>query len=315
LSAILAQMRGEPGWYTPTDLPAEILAYDTPRHGLPVGCPGKVGLLDLKFTQVAGVTRLVRQFHEVPLYIFHPVYLDPGRPGMAFVYIQQSGDGMVEGDRYRLDLDCAAGTAVHFTTQAASKIYRMEENFATQLVNLTIGAGAFVEYLPDPVIPFRDSRFYQRLLVTMDPQGTAIVGEILLPGRVAHGETDAYALYYADTEVRTPAGALLFTDRLKLAPRSAAAASPGLLGCYRVLASLYVVTRQIPPGPLVDRLRDCLGGKPDTLAGVSELPNGCGAAVRILGQTSATVMAAMRLAWNEARLALLNMPAPDLRKG
>jgi len=307
-------MHGDPRWYTPADLPAEVLEYDTPLHGLGVGGTGKVGLLDLKLAELGSATRIVSQFQKVPLYIFHPVYLDPGRPGMAFVYIQQSGEGIVEGDRYRLDLDCAPGSAVHFTTQAATKIYRMEDNFATQMINLRVDAGAFVEYLPDPVIPFRDSRFYQRMLITVDPDATAIVGEILLPGRVARGEVHAYGLYYTDTEVRTPDGALLFADRLKLDPRSAAAGSPGLLGSFTVMASLYVITRKHPVGALVDRLHDCLAAQPEVLAGVSELPNGCGSVVRVLGHTSAEVGAAMRVAWNEARLALVGLPAPDLRK-
>ena len=314
MSTIPFRMHSEPGWYTPADLPAEILAYDTPLHGLGVGCAGKVGLLDLQLAESAGATRVVRQFQKIPLYIFHPVYLDQGRPGMAFIYTQQSGEGIVDGDRYRMDLDCAPGTSVHFTTQAATKIYRMERNFATQVVNLTTGAGAFVEYLPDPVIPFRDSRFYQQLLVTIDPDASAIIGETLLPGRVAHGESHAYALYYTDTEVRTPDGALLFADRLKLDPRTAAAGSPGLLGSWTVLASLYVITRRLPAAALVDHLHDCLAIQPDVIAGVSELPNGCGAAVRILGHTSAAVGAAMHTAWNAARVALVGLPAPDLRK-
>jgi urease accessory protein len=258
---------------------------------------------------------VVRQFQQTPLYIFHPVYLDPGRLGMAFIYLQQSGEGVVEGDRYRLDLDCAPGTAAHFTTQAATKIYRMEDNFATQSVNLTIGADAFVEYLPDPVIPFRDSRFYQRMLLTVDPGANLILSETLLPGRVAHGETNAYALFYTDIEARTPEGKLLFADRLKLAQHPSAAPMHRLLGAYTVLATLYVITQQLPPGVLSDRLHHGLAGMPDVLVGVSELPNDCGIAVRMIGHTSASVASAMHVAWNEARLALVRLPAPDLRKG
>jgi urease accessory protein len=48
---------------------------------------------------------------------------------------------------------------------------------------------------------------------------------------------------------------------------------------------------------------------------VTELPGGRGAAVRILGRTSRTVQAAVRTAWNRARIELLGAPAPDLRKG
>ena len=75
-----------------------------------------------------------------------------------------------------------------------------------------------------------------------------------------------------------------------------------------------LVTRKLPANALVDRLRDCADAQPDVLAGASELPNGCGASVRILGHTSAAVMGALRLIWNGARLSLLGVPAPDLRK-
>jgi urease accessory protein len=307
-------VRGDPSWYTPADLPAEIRTFDTPVRHLGVGVAGKVGLLDLGLAPVAGATRIARQFQQQPLYIFHPLYVDPGWPGMAFVYMLQSGEGIVQGDRYRLDLECAPGAAVHFTTQAATKIYRMTENFACQLVNLTAGAGAFVEYLPDPVIPFRDSRFYQRLCLTIDPEASVILGEILLPGRVARGEMHAYSLYYTDLEARTPDGVLLCADRLKLDPGLTSPHSPGRLGPYDVLAALYVISRRLPAGDLVSRLQDCLASQTEVLAGASALPNGCGAVLRALGYRSAAVGAAMRLAWNEARLALVGIPAPDLRK-
>jgi urease accessory protein len=78
---------------------------------------------------------------------------------------------------------------------------------------------------------------------------------------------------------------------------------------------LYVVTWRSPVGVLADRLYDCLATRQEVLSGISELPNGCGVAVRFLGDDSATVTATMRLAWNEARLTLVGLPAPDLRKG
>ena len=74
---------------------------------------------------------------------------------MAFVFVQQSGDGLVQGDRYRIDIDCAAGSAAHVTTQAATNVFGARQNFATQMVNLRADAGAVVEYLPDPLVPFR----------------------------------------------------------------------------------------------------------------------------------------------------------------
>jgi urease accessory protein len=85
-------------------------------------------------------------------------------------------------------------------------------------------------------MPFRGSRFYQRTVLNVDPSATVIIGEILLPGRVARGERHAYSFYYTDFEASSPAGALLFADRLKLGEDLAHAASPGLLGFFAILA-------------------------------------------------------------------------------
>jgi urease accessory protein len=256
------------------------------------------------------------QFQRMPLHVYRPIYLDAGRPDMAFVFVEQFGDGFVQGDRCRVDVECASGSAVHITTQAATNVFAARENFATQLVNLRAGPGAVLEYLPDPVVPFRGSRLFQRVSVTADPESTVILGETLLPGRVARGEAHVYDLYWAETDVHSPDGTLLFADTLRLNPAGGDdPRSLGLLGAHDVIATLYVVTGRMDPVALVALLRPALGRYPEVLVGVSELPNDCGAAVRLLGPSSKTVKVALRAAWNTTRLALLGTPAPDLRKG
>lgn len=309
--------RCDPAWYLPADLPQEITALDSSvQGGLGVGAPGKVGLLDIALAPYHGVTRVVRQYQRAPLHVYRPIYLDPHQPGMAFIFTQQSGDGFVQGDRYRVDIDCAPGSAAHITTQAATKVYTARQNFVTPLVNLRADAGAVLEYLPDPVVPFRGSRLFQRTCVTADPDSTVILSDTLLPGRVAHGEAHSYDLYWAETEVRRPDGTLLFADVLRLHP--AAGDDPksiGLLGSYDVLAALYIVTRQVDPTALVCLMRSVLAACPAVLAGATQLPDGCGTAVRLLGNSSTAVQAALRSAWSAARLELLGAPAPNLRKG
>jgi urease accessory protein len=205
---------------------------------------------------------------------------------------------------------------VHVTTQSSTKVFTARDNFATQLVNLRVGAGAVLEYLPDPVVPFRGSRLFQRTSLTAAEDATVILGEILLPGRVAHDEAHAYDLCWAETEARDLDGTLLFADRMRLRPGHIGdPSSPGVLGGYDVVAGLYVVCSRMPPPDLVTLLREALAEVPDVLAGVSELPAGCGAGVRMLGHTSGAVQAAMHTVWNRARTSLVGAPAPDLRKG
>jgi len=299
------------------DLPEELRAYSDPvQGGLDVGAAGKVGRLDLALAPLAGSTRVYRHYQRSPLHVYRPIYLDANRPDMAFIFLQQYGDGLVQGDRYRIDIDCAPGSAVHVTTQAATKVYSARQNYAAQLVNLRVGAGAVLEYLPDPVVPFRRSRLFQRLCLTAHHEASVILGETLLPGRTAHGESHAYDLYWAETEVRRPDGTLLFADTLRLHPGGGDNLTTiGLLGGHDLVATLYVISQRPDPPMTVSLLRAALESTPGVLAGVSELPGGCGATVRLLGSTSKAVQGALRTAWNAARLGLHGIPAPDLRKG
>ena len=308
--------RDDLAWATPVDLPAELLALGgAVRDGLGVGAAGKVGVLDLALAPVGGSTKVIRQYQRAPLHVYRPIHLDPVRPDMAFVFLQQQGDGLVQGDRYRIDVDCAPGSAVHLTTQASTKIFGARDNFATQLVNLRVGAGAILEYLPDPVVPFRGSRLFQRTCVTMARDATVVLGEILLPGRVAHDEAHVYDLYRSDTEVWA-GGDLFFADTLRLRPGDVGdPGSPGMLGGYGIVATLHCVCPAVPPPELVASLRDALDEGPDVLVGVTELPGDRGATVRMLGHTSKAVHAAMRTAWHTLRIAVIGAPAPDLRKG
>jgi len=312
-----AAPRNNPGWYTPSDLPRELTAYDNPvLDALGVGAAGKVGLLELALTCHGGVTRIQRHYQRVPLHVYRPIYLDERRPDMAFVFVQQFGEGLVQGDRYRIDIDCGPGSATHITTQAATNIYGARQNFATQMINLRVGAGAVLEYLPDPIVPFRGARLFQRTVVTADPEATVILGETLLPGRIAHGEAHVYDLYWAETDARRPDGRLLFADLLRLNPlEGGGSRSLGVLGPYDVIATLHVVSGPGDPARLVTPLREALAAQEDVMSGVSELPNRAGVGVRLLGRTSKAVQAALRAAWNAARLELLGTPAPNLRKG
>lgn len=307
-----APCRNDPRHYTPCDLPRELRRYDGAVQPIDVGRPGKVGLLELTFAPRSGRTRIVHQYQQMPLQVFRPLYLDPQRPDMAFVSIYSQG-GTLQGDRCRIDIRCDPAAMAHVTTPAATRLYRMDQNYATQLVNVHVGADAVLEYLPAPIIPCRGTRFYGRTVLTLDPSASVILGETLLPGRVAHGERHAYTLFWSTTEARATDGALLFGDTLRLEPPAAAPQTPARLGPHDVVAMLYVVTRRVEARTLADGLHAVVTAQPAVAAGASTLPNDSGAGVRILGPTSQAVAATLHAAWNAARLALLDAPAPDRR--
>jgi len=309
--------------YTPGRIPPEVLRYGAAPVTLAAGSPGKVGLLELGFELRGGRTELVRRYQKSPLQIMRPLYVDPHRPQMAFTYLMSVGGGMVQADRYRIDVGCGPGTELHLTTQAATKVYGMEQDFATQLVHLDAGPDSYLEYLPDPLIPFRHARLYQRTVVTADPDATVVLGETVAAGRVARGELHAYDALALDLELRRPDGRLLAVDNLRLCPEAAPGGPPGargggvlgpaVLSGHTYTSSLYVLTGRCPAQQVADTLHDALAGS-GLLHGASVLPQDCGAWLRVLGDDSPRLTSALHAAWDAVRRLLTGSPAPDLRK-
>ncbi|MEV7184676.1 urease accessory protein UreD [Kitasatospora sp. NPDC093102] len=313
--------RLDPRHYEPARVPYEVRRHAGTPDTLAVGRPGKVGLLELAFEKIAGRTELTGHYQKSPLQIMRPLYFDPARPDLAVTFLMSTGGGILQADRLRTDLRCGADTAVHLTTQAATKVYRMEHDYATQLVNLTAGPRAYVEYLPEPVIPFVDSRLYQRTVLTVDPDATVLAGETVLAGRLARGERNAYRVFASDLEVRRPDGELVALDTVRLEPSptgGGGVTGPAVLAGHDVMSSLYVLSPLAPPGRIADVLHEAVAGcgrsSGGLLYGVSVLPQDSGAWLRLLGSDTRAVAAALRAAWDAVRRLLIGVPAPELRK-
>ncbi|MFF2073942.1 urease accessory protein UreD [Kitasatospora sp. NPDC058162] len=313
-----APPRLDPRHYEPARVPYAVRRYAGTPDTLAVGRPGKVGLLELAFERIGGRTELTGHYQKSPLQIMRPLYFDPARPDLAVTLLMSTGGGILQADRLRTDIRCGADTAVHLTTQAATKVYRMEYDYATQLVNLEAGPGAYVEYLPEPVIPFVDSRLYQRTVLTVDPGATVLAGETVLAGRLARGERNAYQVFASDLEVRRPDGELVALDTVRLEPAGAGVTGagvtgPAVLGGHDVMSSLYVLSPLAPAARIADALHEALTDR-GLLYGVSVLPQDSGAWLRLLDSDTRACAAALRAAWDAVRLLLIGAPAPELRK-
>ncbi|MER6299461.1 urease accessory protein UreD [Kitasatospora sp. NPDC001539] len=305
--------RLDPRHYAPDRVPYEVRRYAGTPDTLAVGRPGKVGLLELAFERIAGRTELTGHYQKSPLQIMRPLYFDPARPDLAVTLLMSTGGGILQADRLRTDVRCGAATAVHLTTQAATKVYRMEHDYATQLFNLSAGPGCYVEYLPEPVIPFVDSRLYQRTVLTVDADATVVAGETVLAGRLARGERNAYQVFASDLEVRRPGGELVALDTVRLVPPGGGTTGPAVLGGHDVMSSLYVVSPLAPAARIADVLHGALADC-GLLYGVSVLPQDSGAWLRLLGSDTRACAAALRAGWDAVRRLLIGVPAPELRK-
>src|SRR5919202_5039735 len=150
-------------YYTPKDIPPEVVAYGSNLAQLGVGKAGKIGALVLRLEQDSSTrkTSVKEQYSRVPLYAQRALYLEEALPNMAYIYIISPSGGILQGDRYRMDLTLRNNAYAHITTQGATRVYRMENNYATQIVNIIVDDGCYFEFVPDQIIPYKNSRFYQ----------------------------------------------------------------------------------------------------------------------------------------------------------
>lgn len=312
-AGVRAAPRLSPEHYEPVRVPPEVLRHAGRPDTLGVGRPGKIGLLELGFEKVAGRTELVTHYQKSPLQIMRPLYFDPHRPDMAITFLMATGGGIIQADRLRMDVHCGPDTAAHLTTQAASKIYRMEHDYAAQQINLTAGPRAYVEYLPEMTIPYKDSRFYQRTVLTVDPTATVLASETLMAGRLARGERNAYDIFASDLEIRRPDGQLVALDAVRLAPKTSGVTGLAVLAGHDLMAGFFAVSPLAPATEIADALHGALADS-GVLYGVSVLPQDSGAWLRILADDPIAITAANQRAWDAVRRLLTQTPAPKLRK-
>lgn len=305
--------------------PAAFDAYaDEALAAAPAASVGKDGVLDVTIARGAdGTSRLVHDYVTVPFHLTGGLTHDEELEDVASLYVQSPTGGIAQGDRHRMDVTVEAGARAHVSTQSATKVLRMERNYGATDVSLRIGDGAYLEYLPDPTILYGDSRYLQELTLDVGEGATALVGEVLVPGRLARGELFEHERYYSRVEGFGPDGRL-FEDAVHLRPGEDPG-RPGLFGDDRVLGTLYVVTADAEPEALADRIHgrfdagddDGEGtddGGPDARAGVTTLPADAGVVVRALGRRAGDVTALLHAAWDETREAVLGVGAPDPRK-
>jgi urease accessory protein len=270
---------------------------------LPSGTPGKTGFLRLGFERQEERSILRTLERHVPLLVQQALYWDEEMPGLPCVVIISNAGGIVQGDRYEIEIELAAEAQAHVTTQAATKIHQMDANYATQVQTIRLGEGAYLEYLPDQVIPHRHARFVTHTTLSVAPGATLLYSEILSGGRKYHGEGELfqYDLFSSLVRAERPDGRELFTEKFVIEPAHEDVRRLGVLGEYDVFANVIVVT----PRECADRIFEQVPAGIDALekvaCGASRLPNDAGLIFKVLGKETEPVRAKVRDFWSLVR--------------
>jgi len=304
-------------FYTPDDIPPEVQAYGSELKQLQVGRAGKIGALTLLLEQdqERGKTVVKEQYSKVPLFTQRALYLEESLPSMAYIHIMSPSGGILQGDRYRMDIELKNKACAHITTQGATRVYRMERNYATQIVNVFVDDGSYLEFIPDQIIPYRDSRFYQTANLKVHDNGTMIYSEMIVPGRVASGESFQYDICYMKALAKNQKNTLRFIDVAILEPKKRNLNTLGILGTFDVVGSTYILTKAAYVKELKDEINSGLHKFTHISGGASILPYNSGVIVRMLGNVASDLRNVIYEIIKITRRIILNASFGGIRKG
>ncbi|MGB9966387.1 urease accessory protein UreD [Halobacterium hubeiense] len=276
-----------------------------------VGSPGKDGVLELRFEQSSRGTTLAEDYATVPFHISGTLAHDP-HPDVATVFVQSPTGGVAQGDRHDIDVAVGTNALAHVSTQSSTKVQSMQHNYAAADTTLTVGSGGHLDYVPEPTILHADARYYVDLTLDVARDATAIVSDVVVPGRLARGEQFDFERYLSRVHADGSDG-LLFEDTTHLTPLDTDAKSLGVLGEFDVYGSLFAVAPDHDTDALSDALHAAVKDH-EARAAATELPNEAGVVVRALGNRAETTQAALHAAWDQARQTFVDAPAPSGRK-
>lgn len=259
----------------------------------------------LGFGLRAGKTRLIAQRTPHPFHITRPFH-HPGEPGgMATLYLQSSAGGLYGDDALDLDVTLEPGAAVHLTTQASTVVHDARGRAGSvQQTVLDVGAGAVLEFLPDPTILMAGARLKTHIQARLAPGARLIMADAQMShDPAAQGRPFAQALN--DVQILR-AGALLLRDRFDVSGQDWA----GRLGGFACTGTVLVAGGH-EAGPAMLEAASAVAG---VYAGLSSMPDRDIALVRFLAADGVALSKAMNACWASARLAHTGLAPPPRRK-
>lgn len=244
------------------------------------------GTLSLSIDRREGRNIAVKQFHDGALRILRPHYLDES--GQVCYVIINPGGAFLGGDKYLIEVSLTDGADLLLTTQSATKVYRTPGNRAEQHMRITLGAGARLELLPDPLIAYREATYGQVTQVEMDPTASLVMAEVITPGWSPDGKLFRYDEIRMRNEISID-GRLMVLDNLLIRPGTGTAVDGScFMREYTHLGSLLVVDARVKPD-LVDELHTLMYPlDPAGQLGITLL-DGPGLAVRALSHSTETL--------------------------
>lgn len=235
------------------------------------------GCAEIGVTGRGGRSLVTRAFATSPLRVLTPA--NHGRA--AWIYTSTFGGGLVDGDRFAIDVAVGGGASALLSTQASTKVYRSPRGIDVHL-HARIEDDGWLVAVPDPVVCFAASRYRQHQRVDLAEGGNLVLLDWVTSGRRATGERWVFDEYVSRTVVYH-GGRLLLHDALAL--RAVDGNLGERMGRFDVLAVVVIAGPALRDEAAalvseVDGLR--LARRADDLTAATALPGG-GCVVRLAG--------------------------------
>ena len=160
----------------------------------------------------------------------------------------------------------------------------MEKRYASQYVNIYTQNGSYLEFIPNQIIPYKLSKFYQEVNLKIGTNSTVIYSEIISAGRMASGEKFDFDICFLRLTAYDENDKLLFSDVLNMEPKKNSKEFEYLFANKTICSTVYVITKLVKYEEIDSEISSAMKSK-SVLAGCSALPYDSGMVVRILSNS------------------------------
>ena len=279
-----------------------------------VGAPGKHGYLRLGFELDKDGKSILRDLERrVPLIVQQELYFDEEMPEMPCVYILSSGGPNVDGDRYRQDITVKKDAFAWVSTGAATKLAEMKYNYSGLVQNIVLEDNAYLEFMPEPVIPCKHTRFISDTTLKVAESATVFYSEIFMAGRkyYKNGELFEYDILSVCSHGERPDGEQLFREKFVIDPLIENPRNLGVMGDFDVFANVIVMTPADKASEIYEKTEVFIDREKKLAAGITRLPNNAGLLYKVLGMEPAPVKKLVRAFCSLVRQAVKGKPVPE----
>lgn len=276
----------------------EMEPYLAPPDAMYVGAPGKQGYLRMVFELDREGKSIMRDLERrVPIIVQQELYFDREWKELPCVYILSSGGANLDGDRYQQDIYLKKDSFAWVSTGAATKISEMKRNYSGMRQNITLEEGAYLEFMPEPVIPCRHARFICDTDLTVHPTATLFYSEVYMGGRKYYEKPESfvYDILSVCCKGLRPDGTRLFREKFVVEPeRLLNPRQLGIMGKFDIFANVIVMTPPDKAEEIYARTTPILDMKQMIATGITRLPNQAGVLFKVLGMETGPVKKLVR---------------------